>query len=149
MVKSLNWDRFAAIFLLILCGFLWVETLPYLDLASFFPRIVILVLAVLSAILLVKSWIKADAKRLFEGIEKKNIGFAVVLIGLWVGSIPLLGLFLASILFFNLLVWLISKERRSWRAVAFSFVLVATIVSFFYFVFQEILLVPFPKGVLF
>ena len=149
MVKSLNWDRFAAIFLLILCGFLWVETLSYLDLASFFPRVVILVLGVLSAILLVKSWMKPDAKRLFEGIEKSNVGFAVVLIGLWVGSIPLLGLFLASILFFNLLVWLISKERRSWRAVAFSFVLVAAIVSFFYFVFQEILLVPFPKGILF
>lgn len=149
MVKSLNWDRFAAIFLLILCGFLWVEARPYLELASLFPRIVILVLAVLSAILLVKSWIKPDAKRLFEGIEKKNVGFAVVFIGLWVGSIPLLGLYLASILFFNLLVWLISRERRSWRAVAFSFVLVAIIASFFYFVFQEILLVPFPKGLLF
>ena len=149
MDKSLNWDRFAAIFLLILCGILWVETLSYLELASLFPRIVILVLAVLSAILLVKSWMKPDAKRLFEGIEKSNVGFAVVLIGLWVGSIPLLGLFLASILFFNLLVWLISKERRSWRAVFFSFVLVAAIASFFYFVFQEILLVPFPKGILF
>ena len=149
MDKSLNWDRFAAIFLLVLCGFLWVETLPYLELASLFPRIVIFVLAVLSAVLLVKSWIKPDVKQIFQGIEKKIIALATALIALWVVSIPFLGLYLASILFFNLLVWLISRERRSRSAVAFTFIIVVSIVSLFYFVFQEILLVPFPKGILF
>jgi putative tricarboxylic transport membrane protein len=149
MDKSLNWDRFASIFLLVLCGLLWVETLSYLDLASLFPRIVILVLAVLSAVLLVKSWIKPDTKQIFQGIEKRIIALAIMLIALWVVSIPFLGLYLASILFFNLLVWLISGERRTRSAIAFSFVIVVSIVSLFYFVFQEILLVPFPKGILF
>lgn len=149
MDKSLNWDRFASIFLLVLCGLLWVETLSYLDLASLFPRIVILVLAVLSAVLLVKSWIKPDIKQIFQGIEKRIIALAIMLIALWVVSIPFLGLYLASILFFNLLVWLISGERRTRSAIAFSFVIVVSIVSLFYFVFQEILLVPFPKGILF
>lgn len=149
MDKSLNWDRFASIFLLVLCGLLWVETLSYLDLASLFPRIVILVLAALSAVLLVKSWIKPDIKQIFQGIKKRIIALAIMLIALWVVSIPFLGLYLASILFFNLLVWLISGERRTRSAIAFSFVMVVSIVSLFYFVFQEILLVPFPKGILF
>ena len=113
MDKSLNWDRFASIFLLVLCGLLWVETLSYLDLASLFPRIVILVLAALSAVLLVKSWIKPDIKQIFQGIEKRIVALAIMLIALWVVSIPFLGLYLASILFFNLLVWLISGERRT------------------------------------
>ena len=149
MDKSLNWDRFASIFLLVLCGLLWVETLSYLDLASLFPRIVILVLAALSAVLLVKSWIKPDIKQIFQGIEKRIVALAIMLIALWVVSIPFLGLYLASILFFNLLVWLISGERRTRSAIAFTFIIVVSIVSSFYFVFQEILLVPFPKGILF
>ena len=149
MDKSLNWDRFASIFLLVLCGLLWVETLSYLDLASLFPRIVILVLAALSAVLLVKSWIKPDIKQIFQGIEKRIVALAIMLIALWVVSIPFLGLYLASILFFNLLVWLISGERRTRSGIAFTFVIVVSIVSLFYFVFQEILLVPFPKGILF
>jgi hypothetical protein len=149
MNKAMNWDRFASAFLLVLCGILWMEAIPYSYLASLFPEVVIVVLALLSAVLLVKSWLRPDVKRLFQGIKKMDVGFTVVFLALWVGTIPLLGLYLASILFFTLMVWWISKEKRSLRAVGYSFILVLAIVSFFYFIFQNLLLVPFPQGVLF
>ena len=149
MNKAMNWDRFASVFLLVLCALLWKQVIPYSYLASLFPEVVIVVLAFLSAILLVKSWLRPDVKRLFQGIKKRDIGFTVVILALWVGTIPLLGLYATSILFFVLMVWWIGKERRSLSAIAFSLVLVAAIVSFFYFIFQDLLLVPFPKGILF
>jgi hypothetical protein len=149
MNKAMNWDRFASVFLLVLCALLWKQVIPYSYLASLFPEVVIVVLAFLSAILLVKSWLRPDVKRLFQGIKKRDIGFTVVILALWVGTIPLLGLYASSILFFVLMVWWIGKERRSLSAIGFSLVLVAAIVSFFYFIFQDLLLVPFPKGILF
>jgi putative tricarboxylic transport membrane protein len=149
MNNALNWDRFASVFLLILCGILWVEAIPYSNLASLFPQVVIIVLALLSVVLLVKSWLRPDVKQLFRGIKRREVGLAVVLLALWVGLIPVLGLYVASILFFILMVWLVSKERRNFRAVGYSFLLAVVIVSFFYFIFQDILLVPFPQGILF
>jgi hypothetical protein len=149
MNKAMNWDRFASAFLLVLCGILWMEAIPYSYLASLFPEVVIVVLALLSAVLLVKSWLRPDVKRLFQGIKKRDIGFTVVILALWVGTIPLLGLYASSILFFVLMVLWIGKERRSLSAIGFYLVLVAAIVSFFYFIFQDLLLVPFPKGILF
>jgi hypothetical protein len=149
MNKTMNWDRFTSVFLLIICALLWKQVIPYSYLASLFPQVVIAVLAFLSAVLLVKSWLRPEVKRLFQGIKKKDIGLTVVILACWVGTIPLLGLYASSILFFTLMVWWISKERRRLSAIGFSLVLVVAVVSFFYFIFQSILLVPFPQGILF
>jgi hypothetical protein len=145
----MNWDRVTSLFLLAACGILWVQTRPYSNLASLFPRVVIVALAVLSAVLLAKSWIKPERKRLFQGVTKRYVGITVGVIALWVGLITSLGFYLSSILFFNLMVWLVSRKKRSLSSVAFSFVVVAAIVTFFHLVFREILLVPLPKGMLY
>jgi len=147
--KTLNSDRLTAIFLLIICGVLWYEVLPYSMLASFFPKIVIGVLALLSVILLVRSSIKGEKKWLFRDIDKKYIIFAVAVIAVWIGMIPVLGFFVSSIVFFNVLVWLMGSKKKSLPSIALSFVVVGCIVSIFYFIFKEILLVPLPQGILF
>ncbi|NQU03776.1 MAG: tripartite tricarboxylate transporter TctB family protein [Syntrophaceae bacterium] len=145
----MNSDRLTAIFLLIICGVLWYEVLPYSMLASFFPKIVIGVLALLSVILLVRSSIKGEKKWLFRDIDKKYIIFAVAVIAVWIGMIPVLGFFVSSIVFFNVLVWLMGSKKKSLPSIALSFVVVGCIVSIFYFIFKEILLVPLPQGILF
>jgi hypothetical protein len=145
----LNWDRLTSLSLLAGCGILWYQTGPYSNLASLFPRVVIVALAVFSAVLLAKSWIKPERKRLFQGVAKRYVGITVGMIALWVGLITSLGFFVSSILFFNLMVWLVSRKKRSLPSIAFSLVVVAAIVTFFYLVFREILLVPLPKGMLY
>jgi hypothetical protein len=147
--KTVNSDRLAAIFLLVICGVLWFEVSPYSMLASFFPKIVIGVLAVLSLVLLIMSSIKGEKKWLFKDIDKKYIIFVVIILAIWIGMIPVLGFFLSSVVFFNLLVWLIGSSKKDLSANVLSFVVVCGIVSLFYFIFKEILLVPLPEGMLF
>jgi putative tricarboxylic transport membrane protein len=147
--KRMNWDRLTSVILLVGCGVLWYQAVPYSNLASFFPRVAIVALAVFSAVLLVKSWIKPERKKLFPGIEKRYVGVTLGIIALWIGWMTSLGFYVSSILFFNLLVWLISRKKRSLRSIAFSFAVVVATVSFFYLVFREILLVPLPQGIFF
>lgn len=146
---KVNSDRLAAIFLLIICGVLWFEVLPYSMLASFFPKIVIGVLALLSLILLVRSSIKGEKKWLFQGIDKKYIIFAVAILVLWIGMIPLLGFLISSIVFFTILVWLMGDKKTNVSSILFAFAVVCCIVTVFYFIFKEILLVPLPGGIFF
>jgi len=144
-----NSDRLAAIVLLVICGVLWYEVLPYSMLASFFPKIVLGVLALLSLILLVRSSIKGEKTWLFQDIDKKYIIFAVVILALWIGMIPLLGFLISSIIFFTMLVWLMGKRKTSISSILVAFVVVCCIVSVFYYIFKEVLLVPLPGGIFF
>lgn len=145
----MNSDRLAAIVLLVICGVLWYEVLPYSMLASFFPKIVLGVLALLSLILLVRSSIKGEKTWLFQDIDKKYIIFAVVILALWIGMIPLLGFLISSIIFFTMLVWLMGKRKTSISSILVAFVVVCCIVSVFYYIFKEVLLVPLPGGIFF
>ena len=147
--RPLNWDKITAVFLLVVCGILWYQTGPYSTLASFFPRVAIVALAAFSAALLVKSWVKPVRKRLFQDVQKGYVGVTGGMIALWIGSMTSLGFYVSSILFFNLLVWLISRKKGSLPSIAFSFGVVVAIVSLFYLVFQKILLVPLPQGIIF
>ena len=147
--KTVNWDRLAAVFLLVVCGVLWFEAGPYSMFASFFPKIVIGVLALLSLVLLIRSSIKGEKKWLFKDVNKKYIIFVVVILAVWIGMISVLGFFLSSVVFFYLLVWLIGSNKKDLSANILSFVLVCGIVSLFYFIFKEILLVPLPEGIFF
>ena len=145
----MNSDRLAAIFLLSICGVLWYEVLPYSMLASFFPKIVIGVLALLSLILLFRSFIKGEKRWLFQDIDKKYIIFAVAILAVWIGTIPVLGFLISSIVFFTTLVWLMGKKKKSISSIVLALIIVCCIVSVFYFIFKEILLVPLPGGMLF
>jgi len=54
-----------------------------------------------------------------------------------------------GIVFFNVLVRLIGSKKKSISSIALSLVVVGCIVSVFYFIFKEILLVPLSQGVFF
>jgi len=144
-------DRIASIILIGICTYFWIKAKSFSKFGAFFPKVVIIVLGILSLLLLVQSFIKKEDIKIFRETSTKYITIIIssLLIIIWGFFINVLGFVFTSILFFTIIYIILDRKKRGFSAILIKIVTVILIVGLFYIFFEKILLVPFPKGILF
>jgi hypothetical protein len=144
-------DRTAFIIIAGICGYFWIQSMSFGRYGVLFPRVIILILGVLSCVLLAASFFEPKDRKIFGG---KTVRYAFILLLIflliaWIALIRYIGFVVSSIVFISLLNVLIDRRRRKPGAVAVKVAVTAAIVGAFYLFFSRLLLVSFPKGLLF
>lgn len=154
-------NRLVSIGLLLFCGFFYYQStlieskeltgLP----ATFFPRIILGIIAFLSVIMLVKSFFVPDKKtpksESTEGKNKKEwiVWLLFALFAVYLVLINVVGFITSSFLYMAAVYLLIVQQKRSWKKhlVAIGGLLAITLgISLF---FQSVLHVYLPRGLFF
>ena len=145
-----NANRITAAVLLCLCIYFFIESGNFTSFGLLFPRVIVGILAFLSLMLLILSFVKPEEGKVFDTL---NIRYLPVIISVslmiaWAFIIDLIGFYITSIVFFPLIV--VFLDRKSKPIVLIRNIgIVIAIVTGFYFFFVKVLQVPFPTGVLF
>ncbi len=146
-----NADRISFLIIAGICVYFWFESLSFTRFGYLFPRVIISILGFLAILLFALSFFKKEKIRIFEG---DNISYPVILLCIllviaWAFLIKLLGFAVTSVLFISVMNVLLDKKNRSIRAITIKVVTTGVFVGAFYLFFSKLLLVSFPRGVLF
>ncbi|MDF0726576.1 tripartite tricarboxylate transporter TctB family protein [Cytobacillus sp. S13-E01] len=154
-------NRIVSIGLLVFCGFFYYQTTLFQtkDLtgitAAFFPRVILSIIAILSVVMLIKSFFVpqkiVEAQKESEVQEKRGwiVWILFALFGVYVILIQVIGFITSSFLFMSVVYLLIVREKRPLKQhlVAIGGLLVVSVgISMF---FQTVLQVFLPRGVFF
>ncbi|HXL04594.1 MAG TPA: tripartite tricarboxylate transporter TctB family protein [Bacillota bacterium] len=145
-----NPDRTAAILMFVV---VLIFTFQFSDIPStysrVFPKAVTWTLAILSAILLIQSWVTPRVAEYTDTRELKKVGLAIILMFGWIACIRFLGFYLASVVFFTLLMILVEPSLLKQNKLMASIFIAAVEIGAFYMVFTRALNVPLPRGIIF
>jgi putative tricarboxylic transport membrane protein len=158
MIKN---DRMTSLLLLVFCAFFYYQTykIDTSDIvginSAFFPRIILGLIALLTVIMLIRSFLsspvrKERGKEKGTNIETKkgwSVGLVFALFSLYIFSIDIIGFILSSFLFMVGMYFIILKEKRSPKSHVFVFcglLLTTILLSFF---FEQYLDVYLPQGI--
>lgn len=148
-----NTDLIAAIFMLAVVVVFWIQLMAlkthrfYVHLDIIFPQFVLISMAVLSLILLIKSFREPDRKTLFLTTNKEKIIIAIVAGILWVSLFSVLGFLISNIIFITFLTIILEeKSKNNPKKLILSLIFSIMIVAVAYFLFSSVLKVPLPKG---
>lgn len=142
-------DRISSVLLLGVCAWLMVLSRRFSPYSALFPRTILVILAVLSAVLLALSFLKPSTARVYPDFRRGTVPIAIcvgLMIG-WVVFIDLLGFLVATLVFFSLTTLFLSRKRHA-AALAGNVALVSALSIGFYLFFARLLSVPFPTGLL-
>jgi hypothetical protein len=154
-MRRVNADLVIALFLLVLCGAFFVETLyirtPALAFvgADVWPRVVVVFLFILSAVYLVQSLRTPAPERARAGVkpwlaEHRNAIVCFGFYAVFLLSLPYLGMLLGSILF--VFATLTALGRRTPRNHAIHLAIAVLSMGLMWSVFTFALGVSFPEG---
>jgi len=150
-------NRISAAIILILCAVLWFQTQSFSPYSALFPRVVILILALLSLFLLIMSFskqkvVKDDKEIVFDPAEITikyfNIVISLSFMVLWVFFIPILGFYLSSIIFFVVISIYLDTKNRKFLKIMEKIGIIFLLVTGFYLFFTRFLYIPFPEGII-
>jgi len=144
-----NSDRIAAILMLLVALVFGTQMGNLTNFGIVFPRAVIIVLAVSSAALLMKSWTGRGGGEAVDVRGMQTVAVAAALMVVWVFLIPYLGFYVSSVLACLFMMVLVDGAARKPRTLITSLAIIALEVAAFYIVFAKLLVVPLPKGILF
>lgn len=146
----LNTDIVAGILGLLIAAVFWLPREPMGPLSIGFPRAVIAAMVVLSAVLIVKGFIRPSAREIeIEGDPARLLIMIGVLIAWWVG-IRYLGYLVSTLaVFLGITVYLARVQRPvSGRDLLVWVPIVLAVVGGFYLIFVFVLNVRPPSGLL-
>jgi hypothetical protein len=115
-----------------------------------FPKAMILIMFCVSAILVIKGFLKPERRNLFaEGSNRRVIVTALHFFA-WGVAIPHVGFFVSSVVVISSLVYYLALANRqvSLKVMARWVVIVIFEVGIFYFIFTKFLHIPLPGGFL-
>jgi putative tricarboxylic transport membrane protein len=143
----------SSVVILGICGYFWAVARDFERLGRLFPRVIIIILTVLALFLLGSALLNREKneKKVFgdAGVKYLNILLCIVLFTAWAVFIHLLGFVVTSVVFFSIITILFDTKKRTFAQYLLRIVTVAVTVGVFYLFFALIMLVPFPRGVLF
>ena len=98
MIENVNTDQIAGIVGLVLSAVFWVSIDPeIMRLSIMFPKAMILIMALISALLVVKGFVRAERGDVFAvGSNRRVIITGMFFFG-WGAAIPYLGFFVSSV----------------------------------------------------
>ncbi len=139
-------DNVFSVFLLIVCAGAWKTLTRVPELSSFFPKVVVVLLAIFVLIQLVIGIINHKQSKIFDGDQQ--VYMFIMLLGMILYAIGMkyIGFLYSSILFMTVFFWLLGKDRTFKGAIR-STIFAVIVASGFFIVFAKIFLVPLPKGI--
>jgi magnesium-transporting ATPase (P-type) len=151
VTKGVNTHLISGSIGLAVCLIFWFARGNLSPFSLMFPNAVLLIIATVSAALVVVGLRRPEMQPLFaEGSRRRLIVTALTLL-FWFFAIGLVGFFTASVVAFSFLVWYLASanHRVGPSRLALWVVIVAAEVGFFYLVFTRLLHVPLPRGLFF
>ena len=151
MTKGVNTDLIAGVTGLLITGVFWFSIeFDISNLSIMFPKAVILIMALVSAALTVKGFVRASIKEIFS--EGSNIRAMVTGAAFfaWGIAINYVGFFVTSVTaIVAIACYLALARRKITPGLIVLWVVVALVeVTFFYLIFTRLLHVPLPRGIL-
>jgi putative tricarboxylic transport membrane protein len=151
-----NKDRLISIVILIVCAFFFYLTLdmpvPEEGLGpTFFPRLLLGLVAALAFLQLIISFLKKDpeeVKEVDEGQKKRGkwVWMVFAFFGVFIFLLDFLGFILSAILFITVTYLLISPSQ-AWKSNVKTLAILFVIVIGLRFFFQDLLGVRLPSGI--
>ena len=151
MIKNANSDLWAGCIGLALSAAFWFSIDEEITrLSIMFPKAMIGIMALISALLLFKGFLKAERMELFNVGSNRRVIITGLLFFAWGIAISYLGFFVSSVLAILAQVCYLASARRrlTLPSVALWLVIAASEVAFFYLIFTRLLQVPLPEGIL-
>ena len=116
-----------------------------------FPRTMVYIMALISAILVVRGFVKPSRAAIFSVGSNTRWMVTGILFFLWVLLMPVLGFFVSTVVFMTAIVGYLARSRM--RLTVGKFIVWVPIiiaeVTFFYLIFTKVLYVPLPEGMFF
>ena len=156
MIAKLHQDIYIGIVLILIGGFLYVQSLDYTQESASYPRAIIILLIFLSILIIIEGLKKTKLMKekdanLFEGEESplsiavlKSPLFSIAYVVAYAILINLLGFFTSTILF--TIAFLAFMGVRRWQTFVYTTI---GINLFIYLLFVLQLKVQLPEGILF
>jgi len=143
-------DRIAALLLFAICVAAWFLSRTFSPLSALFPRVVIIVLGLLSLLLLALSFTRSEKQEKFVLVHGAvlPVVLSVLMMVAWVVLIPLLGFLTSSLLLFTLMTLVLERRQRKPLQILLRIVIVCAATAAFYLFFDRLMLVSFPRGLL-
>ena len=144
----LNADLIVGGFTAALAVLTYAVTRDVSHLGIIFVNYVLVIMGVLSAVILVKGFIKPERLKFFESaVERNNVVTGVAILLVYLTLLPLVGFLPASYVFyFAFNTYLTDENRFATRNLIQSAVISFLVVTAFYLIFHNFLEVPLPKG---
>jgi len=143
----LNADLIIGFTSLTLAGVVFVATRDLSRLGGLFVNYTLVAIAILSALMLIKGFVKPEKLAFFDSnVERNNVIVGIVILALYLTLMPLIGFLPASYLFYAVFNLYLAQDRWRWKNIIHSVVISAVVVTVFYGVFRFILAVPLPTG---
>jgi hypothetical protein len=149
MIQNVNTDLIAGTVGLALSGIFWLSIDPeIMRLSIMFPKAMILIMALISVMLLVKGFLRAERGNIFAVGSNRRVVVTGLFFFSWGIAIPYLGFFVSSVTAISLLAAYLALARRRVTGSVFAMwvVIAAAEVTFFYLIFTRLLHVPLPEG---
>ena len=150
-------DSYVAIFLLFFCGLAYWVAYPYPHESAYFPRIIILLLAIMSCALWGKSILEgrrekvrrgrppeAERLSLWKNEVTRKVIFMIAFSVIYLLVLSSVGFYLTTLAYLPVMIWFLGIRKI--RVITLSTVLV---LIFIYLVFSAFLKVPIPEGIAF
>ncbi|KPJ77343.1 MAG: hypothetical protein AMJ54_08325 [Deltaproteobacteria bacterium SG8_13] len=120
-------------------------------LSIMFPKAMILIMALISVLLLIKGFMKAERQNLFDVGSNLRVAVTGLFFFTWGVAIAYLGFFVASVAAIFAMTGYLATARRQLNLSVLAIWLFIVIgeVAFFYLIFTQLLHVPLPEGIFF
>lgn len=144
----INADLTTSIFTAILAIIAYSVTRDLSHLGVVFVNYTLVLMALLSLIVFIKSFLKPQHITFFESaIERNNTLAGIGILFIYLIFLPFVGFLPASYIFyFAFNTFLADKDRFSTRNLVQSAIITIIVVTAFYFIFHDFLGVPLPEG---
>lgn len=151
MKREINTDIASGVIGLILTAAFFFSLEDISMLSIMFPKAMVAVLGIISAILVVKGFVTPSRELIFNVGSNTRWMITALLFFLWVMLMPVIGFFVSTVIFMTAIVVYLARSRIKVTPgkVLVWFPIIVAEVTFFYLIFTKILHVPLPTGLFF
>jgi hypothetical protein len=145
--KRLNSDLIVGTFSLALGALVYFSTRELSRFGGIFVDYVVIALVALSAIVLVKGFIKPEYIIFFDSVvERNNVLVGICILLLYLIALPIIGFLPSSYTFYFCFNLYLADDRFTKKNILSSMLLTVVVVTAFYFIFHGFLEVPLPRS---
>lgn len=132
---------------LIIAAIIYFATRDLSKLGGIFVNYCLTVFVALAVLEIVKGFIKPERVSFFTSItERNNVIVGLVILIIYLAIMPFIGFLPSSFLFFTVMTLYLGDEGLTTKNILISAGLAVVVVTMFYFIFKEFLMVPLPAG---
>jgi hypothetical protein len=151
MTRNVNTDVVGGLIGLAVTAIFWFSLKGIGRLSSMFPNALLLIMAAISAAIIIKGFIQPERRDLFAEGDRPRVVVTACTLFSWLFAISWIGFYVASVAAFSFLAYYLARARR--RVGILTFVgwvlIIAGEVGILYLIFTRFLYVPLPQGILF